>query len=128
MPIGNELGSFSLKSTSINYSPADGGTEIVDMNMEGSIEGPNGNLTVLGTLTGRPNADAQSGTYTWLGREFAVDGATRIATGGGFFINNGAGTWALRGHILFSDGTGGAVEGQLNLADRSLIGKLCEWT
>ena len=43
------------------------------MNMEGSIEGPNGNLTVLGTLTGEPSADAQNGTYTWLGREFAAD-------------------------------------------------------
>ena len=62
MPIGAELGAFSLKSTSINYTPAGGGSEIIDMNMEGSIEGPSGNLTVLGTLTGEPSADAQNGT------------------------------------------------------------------
>ena len=120
MPMGKELGDFAFQTTSFGYSPGDGGAETVAMNMEGALEGPDGNLTVLGTLTGSPNADATSGTYTWLGRDFAADGTTRVATGGGYFSASGNGTWALRGYVSWSDGSGGAVEGELNLASRSL--------
>jgi len=127
MPMGNALGKFSLKSTSINYSPTGGGTEIIDMNMEGTMEGPDGAATVLGTLTGEPNEDASGGNYNWIGREFAADGSTRVATGSGFFRATGAGKWALRGTISFSDGANAAVEGDLDLASRTLSGTACEW-
>ena len=45
MPMGKELGDFSFKTTSFGYSPGDGGGETVAMNMEGALEGPDGNLT-----------------------------------------------------------------------------------
>ena len=128
MPMGNVLGEFQFKSTSFTYSPGSDGAEIVAMNMEGSLDGPDGKLTALGTLTASPNADATRGTYTWLGRDFAADGSTRLATGGGFLKASGNGTWALRGYVSWSDGTAGAVEGELNLASRSLMGTACEWT
>ena len=128
MPMGKELGDFSFKTTSFGYSPGEGGAESVAMNMEGSLDGPDGKLTALGTLTANPSADATTGTYTWLGRDFASDGSTRVATGGGFFTASGAGTWALRGYVSWADGSSGAVEGELNLESRSLTGKAREWT
>ena len=128
MAMGKELGDFSFKTTSFGYSPGEGGAETVAMNMEGALDGAAGKLTALGTLTGSPNADATSGTYTWLGRDFAADGATRVATGGGFFTANGKGSWAVRGYVLWSDGSGAGIEGELDLASRSLKGKAYEWT
>ena len=74
-----------------------------------------------------PSADAKFATYSWTGREFAADGNTRIATGGGYLSSTGANKWALRGYVAFSDGTGGAVEGDMDLASRTLTGKLHEW-
>ena len=128
MPVGKQIGKFSLKTTSITYSPTGGDSEVIDMNMDGTIDGADGTATVLGTLTGSPSADAKSGTYSWVGREFAANGDTRLATGAGFFNASGTGKWALRGYIAFADGTGGAVEGELELASRTLSGTLCEWT
>ena len=127
MAMGKELGDFKFNTTSFGYSPGDGGAETVAMNMEGSLDGAAGKLTALGTLTGSPNTAATSGSYTWLGRDFAADGTTRVATGGGFFTASGKGTWAMRGYVLWSDGSGAGIEGELNLASRSLTGKAYEW-
>ena len=127
MPIGNELGQFFCKSTSISYSPGEGGAEYVEINYEGSIQGGGANGTVLGTLSGQPSADLSSGTWTWVGREFGGDGSTRVATGSGFFRVNGTNSWDLRGYIYFNDGSCAATEGTMDLASRSLTGKLSEW-
>ncbi|MCZ6677428.1 MAG: PEP-CTERM sorting domain-containing protein [Candidatus Poribacteria bacterium] len=81
MPIGNEIGAFSLNSTSITYQPGEGGSETAEINYEGTIEGSGASGTVLGTMKVAPAADATNGTWTWCGREFAADGATRVLTG-----------------------------------------------
>lgn len=128
MAMGKELGDFTFKTTSFGYSPGEGGGETVAMNMEGGLEGAAGKLTALGTLTASPDEAATTGTYTWLGRDFASDGSTRVATGGGFFSKSGNGTWAMRGYVLWSDGSGAGIEGELNLASRSLTGKAYEWS
>ena len=127
MPIGTELGTFSLKATSFTYSPGGGGLESVEINYEGTIEGSGASGTVLGTMNVSPSADAKNGTWTWCGREFAADGATRVANGGGFFQSSGTNNWKMRGYIHFSDGSSAATEGDLDLASRSLTGKLSEW-
>ncbi len=127
MPIGNEIGAFTCKATSFTYSPSAGGVETVEINYEGSIEGGGASGTVLGTMNVSPSADAKNGTWTWCGREFAADGATRVANGAGFFQSSGANSWNLRGYIHFSDGSSAATEGVLDLASRSLTGKLSEW-
>ena len=127
MPIGKEIGAFSCKSTSITYSPGEGGLETAEINYEGTIEGSGASGTVLGTMKVAPAADAANGTWTWCGREFAGDGATRVATGGGFFQSSGTNTWNVRGYIHFSDGSSAATEGVIDLAARSLTGKLSEW-
>jgi hypothetical protein len=127
MPIGSELGAFSCKATSFTYSPGEGGLESVEINYEGTIEGSGSSGTVLGTMKVSPSADAKNGTWTWCGREFAADGATRVANGGGFFQSSGTNNWKLRGYIHFSDGSSAATEGDLDLASRSLTGKLSEW-
>jgi hypothetical protein len=127
MPIGSELGAFSCKATSFTYSPGEGGLESVEINYEGTIEGSGSSGTVLGTMNVSPSADAKNGTWTWCGREFAADGATRVANGGGFFQSSGTNNWKLRGYIHFSDGSSAATEGDLDLASRSLTGKLSEW-
>ncbi len=68
----------------VDFQPGEGGVENVEVNYEGSIEGSGASGTVLGTLNVTPNADATNGTWIWCGREFAADGATRMAMGGAF--------------------------------------------
>ena len=64
MPFGNAIGNFSLNSTSLNYTPTAGGTEIVEINMEGHIEGPDGKLAVL---------------YNSQGADFVIDDLDKLA-------------------------------------------------
>jgi hypothetical protein len=127
MPIGNEVGAFSLEVTSTTYSTGADGVSHVQLNMGGELEGDGQSDVVLGTLDIARGTDGGNGTYTWIGQRFSADD-TGLSNGAGFVQPSGDNTWMLRGYNSFPDGTSTAVEGTLELASRSLKGSLLEWT
>ncbi|MFT5692439.1 MAG: hypothetical protein ACI92E_001773 [Oceanicoccus sp.] len=127
MPLGKSVGEFSLESTSITYQKVTHGRQLISINMEGNLTGGDENRVILGTLELDQKVEDKDGSYTWFGREFAMDGTARSVSGAGFFRNHGSNHWQLRGYIVFMDGSNVAVEAEMHLASRSLTGTLFEW-
>ena len=119
MPLGKEIGAFSLQSVTHTVTPlADGEIEI-QVNLEGTqsgeISGP-----VVGTLTVGGRMGAKTGNYTWCGFAFP-DGADPIsATGDGVWTETGRATWRFVGTNRLSDGSLMAVEADGDFAKRTL--------
>ena len=126
MPIGNEVGAFSLEVTSTTYSNSADGVSHVQLNMGGELEGDGQSDVVLGTLDIARGTDGANGSYTWIGQRFSAED-TGLSNGAGFIQPSGDNTWMLRGFTTFPDGTSTAVEGTLELASRTLKGSLFEW-
>jgi hypothetical protein len=122
MPIGKEIGDFSLKSTSTNYAD-EGGS--VSINCDGTATGYG---TVLGTLTFRGEPGAQSGPLSWRGQGFLENGDTVAGVGKGAWESIGKHKWRTRLIVTTSDGRCHASEGQLDLKTRTLSGKMLEWS
>ena len=122
MAIGKEIGEFSLKSTTVSYSE-DGGS--VQLNCEGT--GTNYGA-VLGTMTFRGEPAAKSGKLSWRGQGFLENGETVTGTGEGNWEEMGKHKWRLRLIVTTSDGGCHASDGHLDLATRTLTGKMLEWS
>ena len=122
MAIGKEIGEFSLKSTSTSYAEEGGSVQI---NCEGTATGYG---TVLGTLTFRGEPGAKSGPLTWRGQGFLEDGETLAATGEGTWEEIGKHQWRTRLIVTTSNGECHASDGHLDLATRTLKGKILEWS
>lgn len=122
MAIGKEIGDFSVKSTSTTYSE-DGGS--VQINCEGTATKYG---TVIGTLTFRGEPGAKSGTLSWRGQGFLDNGDTLVGIGEGTWDEMGKHKWRTRMIIRTSDGGCHASDGHLDLATRTLTGKMLEWS
>ncbi len=122
MAIGKEIGEFSLKSTSVSYAE-DGGS--VQINCEGTATRYG---TVVGTLIFRGEAGAKSGSLSWRGQGFLESGETVIGTGEGTWAEMGKHRWRTRMIVTTSDGGCHASDGHLDLATRTLTGKMLEWS
>jgi hypothetical protein len=122
MAIGKEIGEFSLKSISTSYA-GDAGS--VYVNLDGTATGYG---TVLGTLTFRGDPGATSGALTWRGQGFLENGDTVAGEGQGTWEEIGKHKWRTRMIVTTSDGGCHASDGQLDLQNRTLTGKMLEWT
>jgi hypothetical protein len=122
MPIGKEIGEFTLKSTSTSYAEERGSVKI---NFDGTATGYG---TVLGTLNFRGEPGATSGSLSWRGQGFLENGDTVAGTGEGSWEAIGKHQWRTRLIVTTSDGRCHASEGQLDLKSRTLKGKMLEWS
>jgi hypothetical protein len=122
MAIGKEIGEFSLKTTSTTFAE-DGGS--VQINCEGTATGYG---TVLGTMTFRSEPEAKSGSLSWRGQGFLENGDTLAGTGEGTWEEMGKHQWRTRMIVTTSDGGCHASDGHLDLATRTLTGKMLEWS
>ncbi len=122
MALGKEIGDFSFKITSVSYP--DDQTATVDCDGTASGFG-----TVLGTLSftlSQPGATR--GALNWRGQSFLDSGEALQVVGDGAYEEVGQHKWRTRLVISVSDGQIFASDGQLDLASRSLAGKLLEWS
>mgnify|MGYP000279348710 CR=1 FL=1 len=127
MPLGQSVGEFSLESTSVTYNKATHESQLISINMEGSLTGADESRVVMGTLELSQKLESDDGSYTWFGREFTIEGEARSVSGAGFFRYSGGNHWQLRGYITVLGGNSVAMEAEIHLATRSLKGTLYEW-
>ena len=122
MALGKELGSYSLKQTSVSYSE-DGGRVRIDCDGTATNFG-----TVLGSLIIWAEPGATQGACSWRGGSFLDNGERSAATGEGTWEDSGKNQWRIRLLVSTSDGQTFATDGTLDLATRSLNGKLLDWS
>ena len=125
MPIGNEMGKFSLTATSFTNFPSEGGVMTATGNMEGEVTGEITGAILL-TMNFK-TSDMKNGTYTSVASVFLENGDNLNGEGSGCYESIGAHKWRLRGHDILSDGSIIAVEGEMDLATRTYSGNIFAW-
>ncbi len=126
MALGKQVTEFSMKATSLTYTPGPEGTIIVAQNFEGAATGF-GAGAVLGTGTATAAAGLKSGTWKWFGVAYLENGGILTGTGQGTFESMGTHKWRTVGFNQISDGQTLALEGEVDLTTRTWSGKLYEW-
>jgi len=124
MALGKQVTEFSLKTTSLTYSPGPEGNIVISQNYEGTATGFG---AVLGTGTATGAIGMKSGTWTWFGAAYLENGDVLSGTGQGTFESMGTHKWRTVGFNQLSDGRTLALEGEVDLATRTWSGKLYEW-
>jgi hypothetical protein len=122
MTIGKEIGKFSLKSTSTRYAEEGGGVQV---DYDGTATGYG---TVLGTMTLRGEPGAKIGPCSWRSQGFLENGEVISGAGQGTWEALGKHQWRTRMIVATSDGRTHASDGKLDLASRSLSGKMFDWS
>lgn len=122
MALGKELGNYALKQTGVSYGE-DGASVTVDFDGTATDFG-----TVLGTLILRAEPEATQGTCSWRGQSFLDSGERSVAMGEGTWEDCGTNQWRVRLLVNSSDGRTFATDGTLDLASRSLNGKILDWS
>ena len=113
--IGNQIGQFSLKSTSLTYQAEGTG----QANFEGSVEGTGLTGEVL-HFAGEPGA--KSGTCRWAGCVYLENGEEITGTSQGTFESSGKHCWRIGVILSLSDGRTQLTDGELDLATRLYTG------
>jgi hypothetical protein len=122
MALGKELGTYSFKWTGTRYSE-DGATVKVDCDGTATDFG-----TVLGTIILRAEPEATGGPCSWRGQSFLDSGERVVITGEGTWEDSGTNQWRVRFLINTSNGQTFASDGTLDLAARTLNGKMLDWS
>ncbi len=122
MSIGKEIGQFSLKSTSVRYAEEG---ESVEISYDGTATGYG---TVLGTMTFRGGPGAKTGACSWRGQGFLENGEVVSGIGEGTWEELGKHQWRTRLIVGTSDGRTHASDGKVDLATRSVTGKMFDWS
>jgi len=122
LALGKEIGQFSLKSTSTHYAEEGASVQIT---YDGTATGYG---TVLGTITLRGEPGAKSGPCSWRGQGFLENGEVVSGAGQGTWEELGKHQWRTRMIVSTSDGRTHASDGKLDLASRSLAGKMFDWS
>ncbi len=122
MALGKELGTYKLKQTTVSYGE-DGGTVSLDFDGTATDFG-----TVLGSLIIRGAPGATQGPCSWRGQSFQDNGERSVAMGEGTWEDSGKNKWRIRLLVNTSDGQTFGTDGMLDLATRSLNGKMLDWS
>ena len=122
MATGKPIGEFSLKTTSLTFTPGPGGSTLVSVNFEGTATGLG---AVAGTAT-FVSAGMKSATYSWCGVAYLDNGDSITNNTQGTVESIGSHKWRTQAFGHFSDGRGMSVEGEIDFATRSWTGKLFE--
>jgi hypothetical protein len=120
MATGKTIREFSLKFTSLTYSPGLAGSVITQANCEGTGTGF-GTIHGTGTFVG-----GKSGTFSWCSAAYLDDGEQLSGSGSGSYESIGKHRWRTQGFVQISDGRTIVTEGEIDLATRSWKGKLSE--
>jgi hypothetical protein len=123
MAKGNEVASFSMKSTSATYTPGAGGSTVTSVNFEGTATGGFGTIAGTGVFVG-----AKAGTLSYTGVAYMDNGETMFSHGSGSFESTGQHHWKTTGVMDLSDGSRMLSEGEIDLAERTWTGKVYAWT
>jgi hypothetical protein len=124
MAVGKELGDFSLKITSLTYTPGPAGSVLVQANCEGTASGQ-GAGALLGTATFM-SAGMKSATFSWCGATYLDNGDSVTGIGQGTIESTGRHRWRSQGINHLSDGHTIRIDGEIDLATRSWVGKWYE--
>ena len=81
MPIGKEVGSYSVNATSIEKEVDAAGNSVFTLNFEGTVSG-GWNGSVLSTMTST-TGDYQTGTYSSTVSVYLKDGSVVTGAGSG---------------------------------------------
>lgn len=122
MALGQEIGTFDLNITSWSQAE-DGGSVSITVDGTATDFG-----TVLGTLIGRGEPGAKSGSASWRSQAFLDNGDAVVGSGEGTWMESGKHQWRIRLTISIEDGRFIASDGTLDLAKRSFSGKILEWS
>jgi hypothetical protein len=122
MAAGKRLGEFSLKATTVTFTPGPAGSVLMQANYEGTATGFG---TVFGTLS-VASAGQKSGTWSWCAATYLDNGDSVTGTGQGTFQSDKPNHWRTPGMLQISDGRMIALEGEIDLATRSWTGQLFE--
>lgn len=117
-----EVGSFSMKTTSITKTTEVGGMHCFVINLEGTASGAFDGV-LLSTLTVR-SADLGNGIFDSDNVLYGRDGSVLTGRGRGVSVALGGHRWALPSHDLLGDGRAIAIESEADLANRSWVGKV----
>jgi len=120
MAAGKQIAEYSMKFTSLTYSPGPGGSTVIQGNCEGTASGF-GTVQGTGTFVG-----GKSGTFSYCGASYLDNGDLVAADGSGGFESIGKHRWHTQGFLQLSDGRAVVSEGEIDLATRSWNGKLFE--
>ena len=123
MAQGDQLGEFTLTSTSTTFTPGPGAAITVQVNFEGETTGEAAGRH-RGTLVAVVTPGAKSGTYTYCGMTLQGDGEAVGLSSQGTVEDIGNHKRRLRGVNHFSNGLVATVEGEGDLIARTLTGKL----
>jgi hypothetical protein len=120
MASGQGIIEFSLKVTTLTYTPGPAGSVVVQGNCEGTAAGLG---ATLGTATFVP-AGMKNATYSWCGVSYLDNGDSMTDQAQGTIESSGRHKWRTQGIDHLSDGRTMRVEGEIDLAARSWTGKL----
>ncbi len=121
MALGKAIGDIDFKMTSADHAEDGSG---VTLNFDGTGTGYG---TVLGSLIARGSAGDKFGTCSWRAQGFLDDGNQVVGAGEGTWAEVGKHQWRIRLIVQISDGSVIASDSTLDLASRSLKGKILEW-
>src|ERR1700751_3657280 len=121
MASGKPIGEYSLKFTTMTYSPGPAGGVLNQVNWEGTATGFG---AVFGTATFA--GGAKGGSYSWCGEAFMDEGSGLTGNGPGTVESVGKHRWSTKGYMDLADGRRIATEGEIDLASRSWKGKIFE--
>ncbi len=127
MPVGNEIGNFEAKFTSVKTVPINGDEVVTEGTFMGKVSGQlAGTVTGTATFTG-PTKGA--GTMTGLSVGYLDSGDVLPGKAQGVYWSTSTGNWETRGAIVLPDGMM-VGEGQIALADGEATwsGKIFELT
>jgi hypothetical protein len=121
MAKGNELATWSMKSTSLTYS---GGGAIISGNFEGTATGGFGAILGTAIFVDCP----KGGPLSYSGMAYLENGEVLLTNGTGTFESAGGHQWKTSAILELSDGSRMLTEGAIDLADRSWSGKAYQWS
>jgi hypothetical protein len=113
MPVGNEMGSFEAKFTSVRTVEINGEEVITEGSYMGKVSGQlSGTVTGTATFSGTN----ERGTLTALGVGYLDSGDVLPGKGQGVYWSDGSGKWQTRAAFMLPDAML-VGEGQIALAD-----------
>ena len=122
MPLGKEIGSFSVKSTCIRVIEVDGDARVLEGSFEGEVSGQlNGAILGTNTFTGTN----EKGTYQGHGVGLLASGSVNSTSSGVYWLS-GPNEWQTRGAVNLATGETIVGEGTIKFADRTWSGKIFE--
>jgi hypothetical protein len=122
MASGKQIGEASLKAITITHSPGPAGSVLTQVNWEGTATGGFGAVFSTATYVGGP----KSGTYSSCNVAYLDNGDRLSMIGQGTYESTGKHQWHVKGVMQLSDGRRITAESEVNLAERSMKGKLFE--